>query len=163
MTNPSVSTKPRSGCLSWMEPHCQNCLPAKWQHLIDTQGEQSPEVKMLEFSQTLPFISQVCLLICIWNISCHFSVFWNLLCPTVPTHRTGTCLLVQVHLDQCQEKKLSSPWSAFCFLIPVPFWGMRTNGIIQRLNVKMQVSLWFQAGKACSESGSCSESVSIFW
>lgn len=91
------------------EPHCQSCPLAEGQHLIDTQREEPPEAKMLEFSQTLSFISQVCLLICIWS------------CPvtSVPSSGTycvphfllislGTCLLVHIHPDQCQEK-LSSP------------------------------------------------------
>lgn len=94
-----------------MGPYCQSCLQTGWQRFIRIQVEQFPKAKTLEPSQMPSFTSQVCFIFHIWSFPIT-SVPSSPETYSVPplhwghySYSAGTHLLVQVHLDQCQEQE----------------------------------------------------------
>lgn len=124
---------PSSGVAGWAgwNPTVKSHPQAEQQHLTDSLGDSNTSLKrvinsFLHLSSLLTYQYVV--------ISYHFSAFFgNSLWPTLPTG--AIVLVVQVPVFWCKyaqtcvrNKMLSSLWSAFHFLILVPFCGLPSKG-----------------------------------
>lgn len=124
---------PSSGVAGWAgwNPTIKSHPQAEQQHLTDSLGDSNTSLKrvinsFLHLSSLLTYQYVV--------ISYHFSAFFgNSLWPTLPTG--AIVLVVQVPVFWCKyaqtcvrNKMLSSLWSAFHFLILVPFCGLPSKG-----------------------------------